>query len=133
LRECNTLFKKRGRLVILSDFWTDTAEFLDGLGQFQHRKFEILLLHVLDPDELNLPSAQAARFQDLETREEVQVELEEVRSAYRARAQARLDLLAGEANNRRIMHAVVNTQQPYLEAIEAYLGFRGRNTFGKSV
>ena len=127
LRECNTLFKKRGRLVILSDFWTDLAEFLDGLGQFQHRKFEILLLHVLDPDELNLPLAQAARFQDLETREEVQVELEEVRSAYRARSQARLDLLAGEANNRRIQHAVVNTQQPYLEAIEAYLGFRGRS------
>jgi len=84
-------------------------------------------LHVLDPDELNLPSAQAARFQDLETREEVQVELEEVRSAYRARAQARLDLLAGEANHRRIQHAVVNTQQPYLEAIEDYLGFRGRS------
>jgi len=133
LHECNILFKKRGRLVILSDFWTDIAEFLDALGQFEHRKFETLLLHVLDPDELSLPSAQAARFQDLETQEEVQVELEEIRSAYRARAQARLELLADQANNRRIRHAVVNTQQPYLQAIEAYLGFRGRNTFGKSV
>jgi hypothetical protein len=25
-------------------------------------------------------------------------------------------------------HAVVNTDRPYLDAIEAYLGFRGRNT-----
>jgi len=133
LRECNSLFKKRGRLVILSDFWTDTAEFLEALGQFQHRKFEILLLHVLDPDELSLPPTGAARFQDLETREEVEVELEEIRSAYRASVQARLEQLASEANHRRLSHALVNTQHPYLQAIEAYLGFRGRNTFGRSV
>ncbi len=133
LRECDVLFRKRGRLVILSDFWTDTDEFLDALGQFQHRKFDVLLLHVLDPDELNLPPEQAARFQDLETQEEVQVELEEVRAAYRAEVQTRIDRLAAEANNRRIGHAVVDTRQPYLRAIEAYLGFRGRNTFGKSV
>jgi uncharacterized protein (DUF58 family) len=126
LRECNILFKKRGRLVILSDFWTDTAEFLDAVGQFQHRKFEMLLLQVLDPDELSLPLAQAARFQDMETHEEVQVELEEIRAAYRASVQARIELLASEANNRRINHAVVNTERPYLQAIEAYLGFRGR-------
>jgi uncharacterized protein (DUF58 family) len=133
LRECDVLFRKRGRLVILSDFWTDTDEFLDALGQFQHRNFEVLLLHVLDPDELSLPPEQAARFQDLETQEEVQVELEEVRAAYRAQAQARIDRLAAEANNRRIDHALVDTRQPYLRAIEAYLGFRGRNTFGKGL
>jgi uncharacterized protein (DUF58 family) len=133
LHECNTLFRKRGRLVILSDFWTDTAEFLDALGQFQHRKFEVLLLHVLDPDELGLPPTQAARFQDMETREEVQVELEDIRAAYRSSVQARIELLAREASHRQINHALVNTQQPYLQAIEAYLGFRGRNNFGRSV
>jgi uncharacterized protein (DUF58 family) len=128
LSECNSLFKKRGRIVILSDFWTGSAEFLDALSQFLHRKFEILLLHVLDPDELNLPPAEAARFQDMETREEVEVELEEIRSAYRDTVRQRLEYLAREANNRRINHAVVNTERPYLEAIEAYLGFRGTNT-----
>jgi uncharacterized protein (DUF58 family) len=126
LHECNVLFRKRGRLVILSDFWTDPAEFFDALGQFQHRKFEVLLLQVLDPDELSLPPAQAARFQDLETQEEVQVELEEIRAAYHAGVQARIELLASEANNRQITHAVVDTQRPYLQAIEAYLGFRGK-------
>jgi uncharacterized protein (DUF58 family) len=129
LHECNGLFKKRGRLVILSDFWTEPEPFLDALGQFLHRKFEVLLLHVLDPDELDLPDAHAARFQDMETREEVQVDLEEIRAAYRETARRRLEDLAREANLRRVSHAVVNTRQPYLEAIEAYLGFRGRNVF----
>lgn len=127
LNECNTLFKKRGRIVILSDFWTDTAELLDSLAQFAHRKFEILLLHVLDPDELELPLANAAQFQDMETGEQLQVELEEIRSGYKSAIRERIEFLAREANNRRASHAVVDTRRPYLHAIEAYLGFRGRN------
>ena len=112
--------------MILSDFWTDQAALMDALARFQHRKFEILLLQVLDPDELNLPPAESARFQDMESEEQVEVELEEIRTAYRAAMQHRVGQLAREAGNRAISHAVVNTRNPYLEAIEAYLGFRGR-------
>ena len=39
--------------------------------------------------------------------------------------------LAREAHSRRITHALVHTDRPYLEAIEAYLGFRGRNTLSE--
>ena len=59
LSECNTIFKKRGRIVVLSDFWDDTSACFDALSQFLHRKFEILLLHVVHPDELNLPAVCA--------------------------------------------------------------------------
>ncbi len=128
LFECNPLFKKRGRIVIISDFWTDHSQFLDSLGPFLHRKFDLLLLQVLDPDELDLPAAAAARFKDMESNEEVQVELEEIRNNYRESVRQQIDNLAREANNRKVNHALVNTQAPYLQAIEAYLGFRGVNT-----
>jgi len=82
----------------------------------------------LNPDELNLPGVQAARFQDLETGETVEVEPEEIRAAYRESARLRAEAFAREAHSRRIDHAVVRTDEPYLDAIEAYLGFRGRNT-----
>jgi uncharacterized protein (DUF58 family) len=127
LHEAGPLFKKRGRIVILSDFWTDPAELFDALGQYLHRRFEILLLHVMDPDELNLPAANTARFRDMETHEEVEVEPEEIRRAYRKTVDERIKFVAREANHRRISHALVNTEQPYINAIEAYLGFRGRN------
>jgi uncharacterized protein (DUF58 family) len=127
LHQSNPLFKKRGRIVILSDFWADQAELLDALSQFLHRKFEILLLHILDPDELALPQANAARFRDMETHEEVQVELDEIRQAYRENVKERIDSLAREASLRGMSHGIVNTENPYLDALEAYLGFRGRN------
>jgi uncharacterized protein (DUF58 family) len=128
LHEAGPLFKKRGRLVILSDFWTDPGELFDSLGQFLHRRFEILLLHVMDPDELNLPAANTARFRDMETHEEIEVEPEEIRRAYRQTVDERIKLVAREANHRRISHSLVNTEHPYIDAIEAYLGFRGRNS-----
>jgi uncharacterized protein (DUF58 family) len=129
LSECNMLFKKRGRLVVLSDFWDDTEKTFEALSRFLHRKFEILLLHVVHPHELDLPSVHAARFHDMETHQEVEVEPEEIRAAYRASARQRAEELARAANQRRISHALVSTQRPYLDAIEAYLGFRGRNQF----
>jgi uncharacterized protein (DUF58 family) len=128
LVECNSLFKKRGRLVILSDFWDDLGQTFEALSRFRHRKFEILLLHIMHPHELDLPGVHAARFHDLETHEEVEVEPEEIRAAYRESARKRADTLAREAHSRQISHALVRADQPYLDAIEAYIGFRGNNT-----
>ncbi len=131
LEECNSLFKKRGRLIVLSDFWDDPDATFEALSRFRHRKFDILLLHVVHPHELDLPGVQAARFHDMETHEEIEVEPEEIRAAYRESARRRVDRLAREANLRRISHALVHTDRPYLDAIEAYLGFRGTNLAGR--
>jgi len=131
LHECVPLFKRRGRLVILSDFLDDSAGIFDALAQFVHRKFEILLLQVTDPDELDLPAFNAAKFVDLETAETVQVDPEEIRAAYRERVRKAIDDLAREADLRQIQHRLVDTQRPYLDAIEAYLGFRGKNEMAR--
>ncbi len=131
LVDCASLFKRRGRLVILSDFLDDTTALLDSLAQFLHRKFEILLLHVVDPDELHLPAFSAAKFVDLETGELVQVDPEEVRAEYRETMRSFIEGLAREADLRQVQHRVVKTDRPYLEAIEAYLGFRGKTEFGR--
>ena len=129
LMECDPLFRKRGRLVVLSDFWDDTDKTFQALGRFLHRKFEVLLLQIVNPHELDLYQVHAARFHDMETHESVEVEPEEIRGAYREAAREWIEKVAREAHRRGISHAVVHTDRPYLDAIEAYLGFRGRNTF----
>ncbi len=121
------VFKKRGRIVILSDFLNDTAALFDALAQFVHRKFEILLLQIVDPDELHLPAFAAAKFVDLETGETVQVEADEIRASYQINMKQVIEAHAWEAGLRQLQHRLVDTRQPYIDAIETYLGFRGRN------
>jgi uncharacterized protein (DUF58 family) len=127
LAECDALFKKRGRIIVLSDFWDDPDQTLEALSRFIHRKFEVLLLHIVHPHEQELPSVNAARFHDLETHEEVEVEPEEIRAAFAQLTRTRTETFARAAHARRITHALVHTDRPYLDAIEAYLGFRGGN------
>jgi hypothetical protein len=116
---------------VLSDFWDHTGATFEALSRMAHRKFEILLLHIVHPDEMDLPSVHAARFHDMETGEEVEIEPEEIRAAYREAALERTAAIAGEAHSRCITHALVHTNRPYLDAIEAYIGFRGQNTLSR--
>jgi len=127
LAECDPLFKRRGKIVLLSDFWDDSERTFEALSRFLHRKFEILLLHVTHPHEMDLPPVNAARFHDMETHDEIEVEADEIRAAYRESARKRSAALGREASNRNITYALVDTNRPYLDAIEAYLGFRGGN------
>ena len=126
LDRCIPLFKKRGSVVVISDFFTDLDKFFDAIAQFQHRKFNILLLHVVDPDELNLPNVPLARFVDMETGEGMQVAPDEVRAAYQKEMAAMTARLEEESLRRGIDYRVLNTQDPYIEAIEAWLGLRGK-------
>jgi uncharacterized protein (DUF58 family) len=131
ITQCVGIFKRRGRLVVISDFLDDSSSLYESLSQFAHRKFEILLLHIVDPDELHLPAHNVAKFVDMETGETIQVDPEEIRSNYEANMQQRIDAIAREADLRGIQHRIVDTRRPYLDAIEAYLGFRGKNELSR--
>jgi uncharacterized protein (DUF58 family) len=124
LAECTSLFRRRGRIVILSDFLGETAPLFDALARFSHRRFEVQLLQLLDHDERHLPDVDIARFRDLETGEMIEVEPGEIRRTYRDLMAAHLDELGRQSQNRRIRYSLVESHQPYLSAIETYLGFR---------
>jgi hypothetical protein len=111
--------------VVLSDFLgEDPEEILDALGPFVHRRFEVLLLQLADPDERTLPNAPLARFVDAETGDELEVEPDEIRDAFEEKVKERTEALRLGSQRRRIDFAQLNTDQPYLDAIEAYMGFR---------
>ena len=128
LHECQGLFKKRGRIVILSDFWEADDELFENLSLFIHKKYEVLLMQIMDPDEMELPQYDNVRFVDMESGEEIQLEPDEIRSHYKKNMQEFFDRIARESEAHRIQYSLINSQKPYLEAIESYLGFRRSNT-----
>ena len=111
--------------MVISDFLgEEPGEILDALGPFIHRRFEILLLQLSDPDERTLPNAPLARFVDAESGEQLEVEPEEIRSAFEQTVRERTEELRRGCMHRRIDFAHLGTEQAFMEAIEAYLGFR---------
>ena len=126
LGECASIFKKRGCLIVISDFLGGDENLFDAISRFVHRKYEVLLLQVFDPDELELPSTDVARFVDMETGEHVEVEPDEIRREYRQTMQDLVARIGENASRRGVQHFVIQTANTYLQAIEAWLGFRGR-------
>lgn len=75
--------KARGMVFVISDLLTDLERFYDGLGRLQSRGHEIIVFHVLDRDELELPFEGSVMFRDLEGDDEVFAEPWFFQRAYR--------------------------------------------------
>jgi uncharacterized protein (DUF58 family) len=81
--------KRRGVLVIFSDFLDVSAEFWKRVDLFRRSRFDVILFHVIHPEELDLPVLAAARFLETEGGKGVfNAEPDTVRSLYRGRFEA---------------------------------------------
>lgn len=58
--------KKRGICIIFSDLMDDTELIIKKLRQLRARRHEVVLYHVLDPDEIRFPFDDTTSFHDLE-------------------------------------------------------------------
>ena len=126
LIECGSLFKKKGRIVILSDFFEDPDRIFDALGRYLHRGFEVLLYQIIDQDEWELPNVEIASFVDSETGEQIQVAPSEIRKAYIETMESFVEKLQDRSLDTGIRFTQLDTASPYLEAIETYLGQRAK-------
>jgi len=63
--------KKRGLIILISDLFDDPDEILSGLQHFRYKGHEVVVFHVLDPQELTLDFTQRTRFRDMESGEEI--------------------------------------------------------------
>lgn len=78
--------KRRGVLVILSDFLDVSPEFWKRIDLFRRSRFDVILFHVVHPEELDLPDLAAARFLETEGgRGRFDSEPDAIRGLYRER------------------------------------------------
>ena len=73
---------RRGIVVILSDLFDDVDSMLAGLKHFRHRRHDVIVLHVLDPAEIDFPFQHVTMFKGLEALGEVVTEPRSLRAAY---------------------------------------------------
>ena len=92
----------------------------------RHRGHEVLVFHLLDPGERELPGIGDARFVDPETDEELPVSVADLRAEYREAVKHALDEWHRTTAPLGIDYVVVPTDQPMVHALRAYLHKRER-------
>jgi len=117
---------RRGMVVLISDLLDDPEAIVRGLKHFQYRGSDVLVFHILDPDELEFPFDRTTRFEDLETSEEVMAVPELVRSHYLRQISSLIERYRRELGAAGIDYQLLNTKQPLEMALLAYLSTRSR-------
>ncbi len=122
LRSLFEKLRSRGVLLLLSDFLVDdVSEIFATLRLFRHRQFEVILLHLVHPDEERLPEGAAFRFEGLEGEGRVDCSPAEIRDEYERAfadhlAKVRTFALATGCDYRR-----VSLSQPWVEVLSSFL------------
>ncbi len=74
--------KRRGLVVIVSDLMTDREQILKGLQHLRYRRHEVIVFHVLDPQELDFAFRENILFKGMEGAGDLLAEPKALREAY---------------------------------------------------
>jgi len=117
-------FKRRGILLLISDFYDEPDAILDALKPLRYLGNDLIVFHVLDPQEIDFEFDDASTFEDLESGEQIPVVPQSFRAEYRRLIQEHINRLSTMFSEQRIDYALCNTKQPLDHALFSYLSSR---------
>lgn len=118
--------KKRGLIIIFSDLFDEPEKVLLALRHFRHRRHEVILFHILDPQEEEFDFSSPTRFVDMETKKEAGLDPRLVRDEYRKALQEYRLKLKSTCSEHNIDYNPIRTDQSLEHALFRYLEKRRR-------
>src|SRR5579872_4421866 len=117
--------KRRGIVLIVSDFWESPESIVRYIEPLRYYGNEVVLFHVLDPEDvrpaLNAPSILV----DIETNEELECTPDYTKKEYRAKVETHLKDLRERAQAAGLGYHLLMTDRPLDDALREYLTLRG--------
>jgi len=118
--------KKRGLIILISDLFDDPDKVLSGLQHFRYKGHEVIVFHVLDPQELTLDFTQRTRFRDMESGEEIVTDPWHIQSDYQKSMEQFCDYIKSNCRQKNIDYVQLSTDLPLDMALSEYLIKRKR-------
>lgn len=126
LRDVSGRLQRRGLVVLISDLLVDPETTRTALRYLRHRGHEVILFHVMDPGEQELPAAGEAIFFDPETGEELGANSAALRRQYRDAVDGAIAGWRKEALRWGAEYAHLTTDTPLGVALRQFLRKRSR-------
>jgi len=124
LHHFQEFLRRRGLVLILSDFYESPEKILRTVEPLRFHGNEVVLFHILDPEEIRPRLDEPAILVDLETRERIEVTPEYARDEYGKKIDAHIEALRDGARSRGMDYFLLVTDQPLDAALREYLSIR---------
>jgi uncharacterized protein (DUF58 family) len=82
---------RRSLFVLISDLWLDGDALVRALQHARYRRHQLMVIHLLDKAEIDLPYDQQITLHDLETDEKLEIDPADLRPSYKAQVDAHLE------------------------------------------
>jgi len=119
--------RRRGIAVVISDFYEDPQKVIDTVSPLRFHGNDLILFHVLDPQEIRPKLKEPVLLVDMETKDALEVSPEYAREEYSPRIDAHIESLSKKAAAANIDYFLLRTDRPLDDAmLEYFLIRKGR-------
>ena len=119
--------KRRGLIILISDFFDDPAALLRSIGVLRKKGHEIIALQLWDRDEIDFPFGNWARFENLEDDEEfLLLDPATIRQRYIEVQKAFAEQLKDGFRKHQVDYLSLPTDESHSMALRNYLALRMR-------
>ena len=125
MRYFQEFLKRRGIVLIVSDFWESPESIVRNIEPLRYRGNEVVLFHVLDPEDVRPALNRPSILVDIETRQELEVTPDYAKKDYREKIGAHLADLRDRTLAAGMGYYLLMTDRPLDAALREYLTLRG--------
>src|SRR5262249_45630232 len=119
--------RRRGMVVILSDCFEEIGALTRALRHLRHKKHEVLLFHILAPEEIEFPFTRWTQFRNLEVLgDRMLADPQRLRRDYLKNFRTFCDELRARARGMNVDYHLLRTDEPAERALGLYLTTRQR-------
>jgi uncharacterized protein (DUF58 family) len=111
-------------IFVLSDFYQKDNEIVDFMQSLVSKKTEVIAVQLESDDELKFPYKGQIRFEDRESKQQILVSAEEVKSDYLVARQTWQETMTKTFNQLNIQHCIANIDQPLDKTLHQFLAAR---------
>jgi uncharacterized protein (DUF58 family) len=116
--------RKRGMVVVISDFYESPDKIVRTIEPLRYHGNEVVLFHVLDPQELKPELDEPVLLVDMETQESLEVTPEYGHEEYRIKVQSHITQLKDRTRSAGMDYHLLVTNRPLDGALREYLTLR---------
>jgi uncharacterized protein (DUF58 family) len=125
MRYFQEFLKRRGMVLIVSDFWESPESVVKTIEPLRYHGNEVVLFHVLDPEDVRPKMSGPSILVDLETQAELEVTPDYAKREYKEKIEAHLADLRDRTQAAGMDYCLLITDQPLDVALRQYLTLRG--------
>ncbi|MFQ5540349.1 MAG: DUF58 domain-containing protein [Candidatus Binatia bacterium] len=126
LQEIAGKINRRGLVILVSDLLDEPEEILEGLRLFRFKGNDVIVFHLLDAAELDLPFDGNILFEDMEeTQLRVTADPQAISQVYRKVVEEYTNHLRKQCQEKSIDYHLLSTATPLDHALVSYLSWRG--------